>query len=803
MRSTDLPFNTKTYMPEPLKQEEEITLQTLKNNLMNITVEYCNNNDIKGKNLTLCEKRGMKSLCERREKNECIIFPTDKTGTFSIDTPDNYIKAMESHVGKDIRTSSSDVVTNEKIINAHATFWTTMLQIAKDSGDQRRVKSSMTSHNSACSKGYGFRKDHKPYQDDVIGPPVRPMSDASDAYNHRLAYLICMFLEEVTQNIPTQCESTEDLMARVEEVNRSECCDEDTVIGSMDVKSLYPNLDIGFTIDIVCEEFHNSDIQINGIDYEEVGLYIAINREVEYINRKGLEEFCPKRKRSGRKIEMTGSGTNIDKRKRFEPWIAAQRQPDEITSKIMLKEAIKIVLEIILKNHQYRFNDIIWKQQSGGPIGLDLTGVIAKIFMGWWDRKLLEKFREYEIEVKMLTRLVDDINMCATATPPGSKIVGRKLEVSNEQIIQDLDTEKDKRTFSLIQQIGNQIHKSIQLEIDIPSNHLDKKVPMLDLKMWIDKNESNGKYQIIHEHYVKDIASQLLIRERSALAWAQKRTILTQQCLKVRLNCSRKLPQDRLNELLGNFCKRMQASGYDQKMRYEVMKSADNAYTMIRKDSDEGIRPMYRTKEWERTERRLNKQSKNKNWYKKGDNEAVIFVPSTPESKLTKLYKQTIQESKLNIKVVEKGGNKVKNILQRNDILSSKKCDSKDCFVCKSNTGINCRTSAITYKIKCKSQGCTYVYNGQTAKNGFSRGQEHIREYNNRVDSSVLWTHCQKAHSGEEQDFEMSVVDQCRHDPTKRQILEAIRINRCDPSKRMNDRMEWNYLTLPRMNVRN
>ena len=108
-----------------------------------------------------------------------------------------------------------------------------------------------------------------------------------------------MFLEEVTQNIPTQCESTEDLMARVEEVNRSECCDEDTVIGSMDVKSLYPNLDIGFTIDIVCEEFHNNDIQINGIDYEEVGLYIAINREVEYINRKGLEEFCPKRKRSG------------------------------------------------------------------------------------------------------------------------------------------------------------------------------------------------------------------------------------------------------------------------------------------------------------------------------------------------------------------------------------------------------------------------------------------------------------------------------------------------------------------------
>ena len=44
-----------------------------------------------------------------------------------------------------------------------------------------------------------------------------------------------------------------------------------------------------------------------------------------------------------------------------------------------------------------------------------------------------------------------------------------------------------------IKLIGNQIHKSIQLEADYPSKYDDKKVPILDLKVWV--NEDN---KVIH-----------------------------------------------------------------------------------------------------------------------------------------------------------------------------------------------------------------------------------------------------------------------------------------------------------------
>ena len=77
------------------------------------------------------------------------------------------------------------------------------------------------------------------------------------------------------------------------------------------------------------------------------------------------------------------------------------------------------VLKIILKNHTYEFNQEIRRQMNGGPIGMDLTGTVAKIYMRWWDRELLKKLEEVGMEVKMYERYVDDIDMCVKAREPG------------------------------------------------------------------------------------------------------------------------------------------------------------------------------------------------------------------------------------------------------------------------------------------------------------------------------------------------------------------------------------------------
>ena len=212
---------------------------------------------------------------------------------------------------------------------------------------------------------------------------------------------------------------------------------------------------------------------------------------------------------------------------------------------------------------------------------------------------------------------------------------------------------------------------------------------------------------------------------------------------------------------------------------------------------------MYRERGYDKTERRKTKERTREGWFKRNNHEAVLFVPSTPGSQLASQYRQTIEKHQVRIRVVERAGKKMKNILQRNDPLSDKHCKDDACFVCTTNQRNkgNCRTSGITYAIKCESEQCMFVYNGQSGKNAFSRGKEHIEDYHQQRNATAMWSHCIEQHEGIRPTFSMEVVETCRNDAMKRQILEAIHINETDPSISMNSRTEWNFVQLPRLNV--
>ena len=186
-----------------------------------------------------------------------------------------------------------------------------------------------------------MRKDHKEsvlkeeYQLDGTmkmideGPPVRPVCDVSDGVSHKLSYLLSNMIEELTYG-ETVCNSTEEMLASIRKCNTNDSIQEEDVIGSADVKSLYPSIPIEDAIEIVVEEFVKKGVKVEAIDYEELGLYLVLNIEVNEIGRLGLEEVCPTRKvRNSRRPEITSSGVKVNKHERFEPWIKAKRTPNE------------------------------------------------------------------------------------------------------------------------------------------------------------------------------------------------------------------------------------------------------------------------------------------------------------------------------------------------------------------------------------------------------------------------------------------------------------------------------------------
>ena len=53
----------------------------------------------------------------------------------------------------------------------------------------------------------------------------------------------------------------------------------------------------------------------------------------------------------------------------------------------------------------------VYRQQEGGPIGLEITGVLARLVMLWWDKEFMRKAREFETDILMYLRFVDDGNI--------------------------------------------------------------------------------------------------------------------------------------------------------------------------------------------------------------------------------------------------------------------------------------------------------------------------------------------------------------------------------------------------------
>ena len=99
-------------------------------------------------------------------------------------------------------------------------------------------------------------------------------------------------------------------------------------------------------------------------------------------------------------------------------------------------------------------------------------------------------------------------------TEPGLRYQGGAIIHDESLIAHDTGIPEDLRTMLLYQSIANDIHPSTQAEIDCPSKHKDKRMPLLDLKTWVEKDGNRSK--IIHEHYAKDVSSKMVINAKLA-----------------------------------------------------------------------------------------------------------------------------------------------------------------------------------------------------------------------------------------------------------------------------------------------
>ena len=130
----------------------------------------------------------------------------------------------------------------------------------------------------------------------------------------------------------------------------------------------------------------------------------------------------------------------------------------------------------------------------------------------------------------------------------------------------DSNTEDDKITMVIIEDIANNIDENLKVTYDIPSNYEDLKVPILDVKAGL-----NDKNEIEYEFYKKPIANNLVTMKSSALSMNQKMTILTQQGFTVLHNTSEDVDDDVKLKHLNDFMQRLRISGYTESDRQNIL----------------------------------------------------------------------------------------------------------------------------------------------------------------------------------------------------------------------------------------
>ena len=61
-----------------------------------------------------------------------------------------------------------------------------------------------------------------------------------------------------------------------------------------------------------------------------------------------------------------------------------------------------------------------------------------------------------------------------------------KVFVDDQLVTEDKARSAGERTMMIVKEIGDDIHPSIRLDVDYPSKHQDNKIPILDMKVWVE-----------------------------------------------------------------------------------------------------------------------------------------------------------------------------------------------------------------------------------------------------------------------------------------------------------------------------
>ena len=312
---------------------------------------------------------------------------------------------------------------------------------------------------------------------------------------------------------------------------------------------------------------------------------------------------------------------------------------------------------------------------------------------------------------------------------------------------------KEARMVRMLTPVMNSINKELVFTTELEEDFEDNKLPTLDCKLWLEKDLS-----INHTYYEKEMRTQLLIPEKSAMAQKQKMSILSNELVRRLSNiCIDKAEAGEKRKVADHFTSQLKNSGYGRRMSREIVVAGILGWLRkIRRRKEEG-RGFYRGAKstlglrmkkklldpttWfrnkiteevksevkqdkegkESSQEPKKRKRKEKEEEQKTDNKksrvdntkSVIFCPYTPESELAKRLREVEADmekmSGYRVKVVEEAGETIKDILHSSNPWRGENCGRTNCWLCRTKemTGKgkhqDCTKRSLVYETWCET----------------------------------------------------------------------------------------------------
>ena len=111
--------------------------------------------------------------------------------------------------------------------------------------------------------------------------------------------------------------------------------------------------------------------------------------------------------------------------------------------------------------------------------------------------------------------------------------------------------------------------------------------------------------------------------------------------------------------------------------------------------------------------------------------------------------------------------------------------------------GGDCRRQGVTYEIICatcqeelKTKNIVAAYEGETGRNTYERGKEHLAALKKRSEDSIMWLHSLHHHQGRANVKFIMKVKKSYREPLDRQLAEKVNISKFRGDILMNRKTE-------------